>query len=343
LISRGDARIQAQDWAGAEADYSEAMAILPDTAVALALVRARLGQENLGGAAEALQQAADLISAADSRSRQYFLELRRHIVLTAVAAGDVATADRLLDLAPPGVTGDEQLGLAVEVAMEFRKKGEPDAALQRMGALVDAAESGAIPLTDQRKAELRVQVATLHAARAALRLTRGELDGAEKDLERALALNPRDPALQLQKVLILAGRGKFDEAKAALRGIGIGTQGHAEVEAVLLALEVDRLLAAGKTRDARAVLDRAQAQAPDLPEVHVAMAQMLAVTPVDDLSRSEVAEVAKNGLVAYPEGKIVRVGEALSELDWSKQQLTGLGATYPYRGPDTRQRIETLE
>ena len=40
---------------------------------------------------------------------------------------------------------------------------------------------------------------------------------------------------------------------------------------------------------------------------------------------------------------MVRAGEALSELVWSRQQLEGLGAGYPYRAPGIEKKLGALE
>jgi tetratricopeptide (TPR) repeat protein len=343
LIRRADQQMQAGNWADAEQDYVDAYAVLPDAAVALGIVRARYANKKVEGAGKALMDASDLIGATDLQARQQFLELRRAVVLMALESDNVPLADELLDRAPPGVGPETQLGLAMEVAMALRKQGKPDVALSRMMALVDAAAQGKLRITDEQIAQLRDKVATLYAARAAKSLTEGDAAAADKDLAKALEIKPKDPGLALQKVLITAGKGNLTKAQSELSRLSASAKGHGQVKAILAAMRAYELIDEGKYKDARKELQRAEASANDLPEVHIATAQLLAETPVSGLSQSELSEVRKKGLVPYPDGKVNRVGEALSELDWSRQQIRGLGVTYPYRAPGTTARIDKLE
>ena len=94
---------------------------------------------------------------------------------------------------------------------------------------------------------------------------------------------------------------------------------------------------------ARAALARAQAASSEQPEVHVAMAEMLFVSPVENLPRNAVKQVKKLGLVKYPNDEINRYGEALSELAWAREQAKGLGEGYLFRGPGIDGRMDNLE
>lgn len=342
LIRRGDAYMQEGKWAEAEQDYAEALAIIPDATVTLAAVRARYARKDLDASAKGLRDAVSVIGASDLEARRQFLELRRAVVLLALAEGQIELADELLDLAPVGVGGEEQLGLAMEVAMEFRKQGKPDEALSRLMALVDGVAQGKIKLSPARIEELRDRVATIYGARASLRLAKGDVDGAAADLAEASGMQPKNPSFKLQQVLVTAAKGNVSSALSQLGKVDKKAKGYNEVSAILASLEVDRLVAAGRLDDARAELERAKKLAPELPEVHVAIAQVLSKTEPAGLSRAESSELRK-GSVKYPGGKVVRAAEALSELDWSTQQIRGLGTTYPYRAPGIDKRIAKLK
>jgi len=343
LLQRGDAYMAQQQYPAAEADYARSMAIIPNAAVALAIVRARLGRKDNPAAAEALKPAAAHITAADVDLRRQFLDLRRQIVLGLLAEDKAELADQLLDLAPNGVRPEEQLGFAIEVAFEFRKRGKPDLAIERMESLVEAADANRLKVAPERIAELRERVAGLYIARSAVRLGKNDISGADADLSRALQLRPGDPSLQLQRVLTtFAGKQDIVAAEAALAKIDAKTGGHAQVSAILMSARVHQLVDQGKLDAAKAELAKAKARAADLPEVHIAMADLLAASEFTPLKKKDAKELKARGLVKYP-GKITRLGEALSELDWARQSIAGLGSTYPYRGPGTEARLAALQ
>lgn len=342
LIDRADRYYGAQMWAEAENDYARSLAIIPNAQVALAIVRCRIARKATNEAADALRPAADLIGVSDVDQRKQFLELRRLVVLAVLAEDNPERADALLDLAPTGVGPEEQLDLAIEVAYELKKRGKANVAIDRLETLVSFAEQGKLKVSKERLVDLRERVAMLYIAASATHLSKGELDDADEALKRALELRPGDPSLQLQRVLTIAGKNKIAEAEAALAKIDSKTGGYAEVVAILATVKVHQHIAAGKYDAAKAELDRAKAKAKDLPEVHVATAELLTVTEFSPLKKKDAAVVRSTGLVKYPDGKITRLAEALSELDWSQQSITGLGTAYPYRGPGTEQRIEAL-
>ncbi|HEY8375498.1 MAG TPA: hypothetical protein VIK91_03370, partial [Nannocystis sp.] len=94
---------------------------------------------------------------------------------------------------------------------------------------------------------------------------------------------------------------------------------------------------------ARAALKRAQDASLETPEVHVAMAELLFVTPAAGITKSIVRQLKKNGLIKYPNDEVNRYGEALSELAWAREQARGLGEGYLFRGPGIDNRIANLE
>ncbi len=342
LIRRGDGYMQESKWVEAETDYVTAFEIIPDAGIGLAVVRARYAQKDLDGSAKALRGATDLVLQNDLDGRRQYLELRRAVVLLALEQGNVPLADQLLDLAPQGVEPEEQIGLAMEVAMEFRKQGKPDQALARLMALVDAAAQGKLKLTAERLDQLRDQVATIYAARAAMRLAEGDTAGADADIKEALGMRPGKASLQLQEVLLVAGKGKLDDARGKLKKVEKSAKGHKEVTAIIAALKSMAYVDGGKLENAKTELDLAKRNGKDLPEVHIAIATYLSATE-PSLYKKEKSALRRSGLVKYPGNKVVRAAEALSELDWSRQQLKGLGAGYPYRAPGIEGRADALE
>jgi Tfp pilus assembly protein PilF len=342
LTSRADNRLASGDAPGAEADYAAAMEIIPDSNTALALVGARVAQKNHKGAAEGLATAAELIGRDDVGQRTRFLELRREVVLLALDASDVELADNLLDLAPTGVGASEQLGLAAEVAMRFSALGKPDDALARMQAIVQQIDAGKLRIPQARADEVRDRVADLLGARAIQRLSEGDRVSAKADIADALKMRPANSNVQLLEVLLVAGSGELAAARNKLGKVDAKARGKKEVGALLEVIEVDDLVAAGKLAEAKAAVDRAKAAGgAELPEVHIALAEVLAATAVDGLKKADLELLRAKGLVKYP-GKPTRVGEALSELAWAAKARTAQGAEWPFRAPGFAAREKAL-
>lgn len=342
LTSRADNRMANGDAAGAQADYSAAMKIIPDANVGLALVSAHLAQKSHAGAADALRASVEMIGHDDVGQRGRFLELRRDVVLLTLDAGDVDLADEMLDLAPTGVGASEQLGLAMEVAMRFSALGKPDDALARMRALVAAVDNGTLRIPEARADELRDRVADLLGARAIQRLSEGDEVAAKDDIAEALKLRPANSNVQLLQVLLLAGSGEMSTARTKLAKVDGKAKGKAEVGALLEVMNVGDLVAAGKLGDAKAAVDRAKSQGgAELPEVHVAIAEVLAASQVDGLKKADLELLRSQGLVKYP-GPPTRAGEALSELAWAAKARAGQGATWPFRAPGFESRETAL-
>lgn len=341
LIDRGDASYRANQFQQAESDYVRAAEILPNAHVALGIARARLAMGKTAESYEALKTATDLIGVQDLGSRQQFLELRKFAVMAALTEEKPDVADKLLDLVPDGVGAEEQVDLAIEVAIEMRKRNKPELAVDRLETLIAHANEGKLKVGEARIKDLRALLTGMYIARSSSRLSKGDLAGADADLVEALTLRPGEPTLMLMRVLVLVGKKENKEAENALSKIDPKTDGYGKVLAMLSANKVHELIAAGKVDAARSELERAKAKAPNLPEVHVATAAILALTEVEGIKKKEAAALKKTALVKY-DGKVTRMGEALSELDWSRQSIAAASPDDPFRGPGTEQRIEEI-
>lgn len=342
LIDRGDRWAHAGYLEQAEADYDRSLKIIPNATVALQVAKIRISRKNTDGAAAALEPATVLIGPADTSAREHFLEMRKQVVLMALAEDKPELADKLLDLAPTGVGADEQAALALEVAGEARRLGKPDAAIERLEGMVEANNQGKLKVSAQRKADMFDKLIALYVGRSSAKLAKGDVAGSDADLARALEIRPGDPLLQLQRVLTAAGSGDLTKAQGALDTIDAKTQGYNQVFAILASMRVHELVKAGRIEAARVELAKAKSRAPDLPEVHVATAELLVHTEFEPLKKADAAALVSGGLVKYDK-KVTRLTEALSEIDWSRQSIAGLGSTYPYRGPGTEPRMAELE
>ncbi|MEX1363542.1 MAG: hypothetical protein AB1Z98_10470 [Nannocystaceae bacterium] len=341
LIESGDQRSETEDWPSAEAAYAAAMDLLPDASVALGLTRARVAQNKVEPAAESLKVAADMIDQGDVEGRRRFLEIRRALVMAALEANLPALADRVLDVAPQGVSANEQLGLAVEVSMELAKAGKADEALSRMQALAEAAEQGRLRITEEQTAELLTRVALLFGARANQYLGQGDVVSASADLEKALELVPGEPTIVMQKAIVFGSQGDIPAARKELGTLSPRTPGFRTVDAVLYAMEVDKLVAQGKVGTASSLVDYGKRADPEAPEIRIAAAQVLAATPFDDMLKAEQKDLRRQGLVDYPKGKHkpLKAGEALSELAWAAKTMEAQGELFPFRDPNAKGRL----
>lgn len=346
LIQSGDQRSEANDWPSAEAAYAAAMDLLPDASVALGLARARVAQGKTKEAAESLTQAAGMIDQNDVQGRQRFLELRRSLVLAALEAGEAMLADQVLDVAPKGVSATDQLGLAIEVSMQLTKVGKSDEALSRMQAFAQAAEQGRLSLNDEQRAELLVRTALLFGARANQKLVAGDPGGAVADLDEGLKIVPGEPTLTMQKAIVFGAQGDIQAARTQMAEVNRKAPGYRTVDAILYAMEVDKLLAAGKAGTAADLVDYGKRADPENIEIHVAAAQVLMATPWEgDMLKKEAKELRKVGLVSYPKGKgkPLRAGEALAELVWARAAHEAQDELFPFRDPNLAARLDATE
>jgi hypothetical protein len=133
------------------------------------------------------------------------------------------------------------------------------------------------------------------------------------------------------------------KAMAVVEALPKDTKGHNEVLAILESMIVHDKLGEGDIEGARAALVRAQAASAEQPEVHVAGAELLVVSPVAGLPKKAIKELKKTGLVKYPNDEVNRYGEALSELAWAREQAKGMGEGYLFRGPGIDGRMDALE
>jgi tetratricopeptide (TPR) repeat protein len=346
LIEGGDQRSETGDWAGAEASYAAAMDLLPDASVALGLARARISQKKVVEGFESLKQAAAMIDQDDVQGRTRFLELRKELIAAALESNQAELADQVLDVAPKGVAATEQLGLAIDVSMQLTAAGKADEALTRMKALALAVSEGRLNLSDEQKAELLLRVALVFGARANQRAAAGDAAGAAADLEEALKLVPGEPTVTMQKALVFATQGDLVAARAEMAKLPRKTPGYRQADAILYALEVDKLVAAGKLSTAAELVDYGKRADPNTPEIRIASAQVLLATAWEgEMLKKEASALRSTGLVSYPKGrgKPVRAGEALAELAFARQAHETQDKLFPFRDPGRLARLDATE
>ena len=341
LVDRGWKREQAGDMAGARADYEQANTLVPDVSTALAIARMAEAANDTEGLLKAIDVAVPLIRQDDAESQRLFLGMREKGVMGAAARGDLATADRWLSFAPPNAGGDAWYALQLRVAQQLRLENNLDEAGKRARVLISAEHADKIPA--KQKADLEKLLADMHRLTGVKFLREGKITEADENFRQAMEFAPEDNKIKLLRALAIAGMKEVPKAMAVVQALPKDTRGHSEVLAILESMVVQDRLAEGDIEGARAALARAQAANAESPEVHVAMAELLVVSPIENLPKKASKELKKSGLVKYPNDAFNRYGEALSELAWAREQAKGLGEGYLFRGPGIDGRMDKLE
>ncbi len=133
-----------------------------------------------------------------------------------------------------------------------------------------------------------------HNALAAIDILRGDMDGADEHLGKAIALNPRLPGVYFNQAQVLEERGRLDEAEAAYRKELEDSPRHFKSMFNLARLCRKQ----GRDDDEKAWLDRTVEANPDFPLSYFYLARIL-------LNRGggydEAIRLAKKGLELKPD------------------------------------------
>ena len=337
LLELGDRELEKKNWDAALKHYSAAQELRKQPAAAVAIANAHAGAGRFKEAATALNDARGMMAEADESLLKNFFEIRRFVIDKALAQGDVDIAD---DARGVGLANEDpaaRFALALLVADYLFDKGQPDKALERYEALFEKAEG-------EDKQAIGKRASKIYANRATAALHAGDGAKADAALSKAIAFDSEDWVLKLQRILALSGRSGARKALAGIAQVPAKTVGLAHCRAILWSLRVEEQISEGDIDGARDSLKKAQKAHPDLPEVHLATARILAETEVEGLGRPEIrALLGKTSLVDYSRGTVLRYGEALSELDWVYTELGARKKTGLFTAPWVRERSKALE
>ena len=341
LMGRAAERENAKDLEGALADYRRANELIPDseTGFSIARVQTALGEDE--ASVEAIEEAAELIQEGDTHAQEAFVRLREKAVHKAMTAGDFALVDRYLQIFPPGSGGERWYTLQLQVAREQYRRKDLDGAFKRVEPFLGPEHTDTLP--ESHKPQFEKLLSTMYQARGTNKLHDGQAKEADEWFNKAMQLEPESNKIRLLRALALAGQHDVDTGLKIVDTTPDSATGRGEIEAILYSMKVHDLIDAGEIEAAKDALTRAQASNYEQPEVHVAMAALLAITPAPKPSRRDAKVLKRNGVIDYPNGEINRYGEALSELAWARTQAESQGERYPYRGPEYKQRAQQLE
>jgi hypothetical protein len=328
LLVRGDQAFATKRWDDALAAYTEAQRIREQPAGAVAIAATYHAAGRLDEAEAALREVQPQMTGADASTTDRFLELRRSLLGTALAAGDFERADRLREIRLRTEPASRRLELALLVADTVYQSKDLEAALARYEALLQDPE-----MSEVDRATITRKVALGYATLGTRDLHDARAEEADRRLSRAIELQPDDWALKLQRILALSGRTGAEPALASLLQVPAQAAGLSHVQAILLSLRVREEVARGELEAARATLEQAEQANPDLPEVHLASASVLAYSPAEDLRGPDRrALLGARSVVPY-RGEVFRFGEALAELDWIRVAVADRSNAYPFTAP----------
>lgn len=341
LLERAAKREAAREWEGARTDYSQAIDLVPDASAALAVARCGEQLGDIEGMTRAMERAVPMIRADDQAAQAEFRGFRERTVLAAAGRGDVPLCDRWLNFFPPNSGGDGWYVLQLRVAQELYRQKKVEVAIGRARHILGPTHADQLPPT--RKTEFERFLADIYRLQGVGYLREGKLIEADDNFRLAMEYAPADDKIKLLRALAIAGNKEVPRALQVVQALPKETKGYNEVLAILESMVVADRLAEEDLEGAKAALARAQAASSETPEVHVAMAEMLFVTPAAGISKNIVRQLKKGGLIKYPNDEVNRYGEALSELAWAREQARGLGDGYLFRGPGIDGRMANLE
>ena len=328
VLDGADQAFAAGDCAAARTLYETAQAQRAQPGVAVAIAATHLEVAAMADAETALLAAVPLMLAADVSTRDRFVAIRVVLLSAAIKAADFPRADQLVAMVLPKEPSAEKTERSLRIAHAVFEGGDAPAALERYATLL--AIEGDEALSQTLQTSVTDRMATIYAGRGTTELHAGRATEAQAELELAIALRPTDWLLKLQRILALSSRTGATPALASLKKVPAKTPGLAHTRAILLSLEVRELVSRGELELAAASLAKAQRAHPDLPEVHLAAAYVLARTPTDELeARDRKALLGRKSLVTY-DGEVFRYAEALAELSWVRSEMDDRKPDYPF-------------
>jgi tetratricopeptide (TPR) repeat protein len=315
LLERADRELRNENWDGAIELYTKAQTLRSQAEPAVSIVNAHVMAGRGDDAVAALQEAQPLMLQADAVTVGEFVRLRQSIVKQALERDEIELADRARAVHLANEPVAQRIELALAVARHLAAEDRMDEALARYEALVD--DEAEPPVPDAVRSDVLTRIVNIHANRATGHLHEGRGDDADAALVKALELRPDDWALKLQRILAVCPKTGAQAALAALDQVPKDVVGLADTRAILLSQRALELAEAGDLAAAEESLTRAQELRGDLPEVHLAAAQILSQQPLELDARERKALRGSMSFVRY-EAEPRRYAEALAELHWAR-------------------------
>jgi tetratricopeptide (TPR) repeat protein len=339
MHDKGVAHLHAGEIDMARQVFQEAFTMGSDPLDGLALVETWMlaTPPDLQQAKAALDAATPLIARGQTQPEAQFRELRNRLLMMAAAAHQLEMVDQLLELRTAELAEEPEFELRFKISQEQFRAGDSDPAIGRISNLLDKSGQYIDPTLRQVMGSALV---VMYSARVAQSLKKGDPTNAARDIVAGLRLDPEHSRLKLQQVLAIAGN-RLDLAFTELDKHGKGDDVD-KVAAILHALDTIAMVEAGDMAKAALALERAEAKADDLPEVHLARAYLLAETRNEDLKKKELQDARAMSSISYPGGRVNQYAAALAHLDRARSLVTTQGLLHPWRGPGFDAKVEAL-
>jgi tetratricopeptide (TPR) repeat protein len=337
-----EAAFVAGDIAGARALFQQAFADGKDPLAALGVARTFLapGFIDLEQAAAALTSASSLIAGGQVEAEQQFQQIRAQLLDAAAVAHNTEMIEAVFKIKTYVLQEEPEFDLRFRVSQTQFRNGDSDAAILRITTMLET--SGQYIDPTQREV-WNAALVVMYGARAAQHLQAGNPVGAAKDIAAGLKIDPNNSRLKLQQALAIAANGRLELAFTEVDKVA-NSQDKTEVQAILYALRVFEGLDAGKMAKVYEDLDKAQRLGPNLPEVLLARAWVLAESRNEDIKKvDDLQDVRKLSGFTWPGGRINQYGGALAYLDRARRAVKEQGVLHPFRGPGFEVRATGLK
>ncbi len=336
-----EATYAAGDILGAREQFQKAFADGKDPLAALGVVRTYLapGFVDLQQAKANLEAASKLIAGGQVEAETQFQALRVQLLEAAAAAHDTEMIEALFKVKTYVLEEEPEFDLRFRISQAQFRNGDSDAAIERITTMLET--SGQYIDPTQREV-WNAALVVMYGARAAQHLQAGDPVGAAKDIGAGLKIDPTNSRLKLQQVLAIAAN-RLELAFTEIDKVA-NSKDKTEVQAILYALRTLEELDAGKMAKVYESLDKAQQLGPNLPEVLLARACVLAESRNEDIKKIEdLQDVRKLSGFSWPGGRINQYGGALAYLDRARRQVKEQGVLHPFRGPGFEVRATALK
>lgn len=340
-LQSAEATFAAGDVMNARAQYQAAFAEGKDPLAALGMVRTYLapGFVDLEQAKASLEAASKLIAGGQVEAETQFQALRVQLLEAAAAAHNTEMIEQLFKVKTYILQEEPEFDLRFRISQSQYRHGDSDAAIERITTMLETSGQYIEPT---KREVWNAALVVMYGARAAQYLEAGDPVGAAKDIAAGLKIDPANTRLKLQQVLAIAAN-RLELAFTEIDKVPNGKD-KTEVQAILYAQKTLEELDAGKMAKVYDSLTKAQQLGPDIPEVLLARAYVLAESRNEDIKKvDDLRDIRKLSTFSWPSGRINQYGGALAYLDRALRQAKAQGNLHPFRGPGFEVRAKALK